>query len=390
MIAVIADDFTGAAEIGGVGLKYGLEVRIETEVKTVSNVDLLIIATDTRSLSSEEASFEIAKITQKLIQLKPEYIYKKLDSVLRGNIADELFAQMSTCGKKRTIIVAGNPFLGRSIKNGIYTIDSVPLNETHFINDPDFPGKSSSVVEIISRNIHQVVSKTVYDKLPNKGLIAGDVTNGEELKEWALKIDDDTIAAGGSGFFDVLLSRVYSSQLNVNVEPVSTGEKTLLVSGSAFPKSQAVLDWMRKSGVTTKNMPKEIYSRQHFSPGYFDNWAEDVLNSLKKNEIVLIAVDHENKSEENLAVHIKQLLAELVKKVMSIIELDDLFIEGGATTSGILGELGIEQLYPIRELDFGIIQMRVEKYPNLCITTKPGSYSWPNNILFKNITDKIV
>jgi len=39
MIAVIADDFTGAAEIGGVGLRYGLQVLIETEVNDVSDVD---------------------------------------------------------------------------------------------------------------------------------------------------------------------------------------------------------------------------------------------------------------------------------------------------------------------------------------------------------------
>ena len=33
MIVVIADDFTGAAEIGGIGLKYGLKVVIETNLE---------------------------------------------------------------------------------------------------------------------------------------------------------------------------------------------------------------------------------------------------------------------------------------------------------------------------------------------------------------------
>ena len=64
MIAVIADDFTGAAEIGGIGLKYGLNVIIETKVQEVSEADLLVIATDTRSLSADQASLEIEKITK--------------------------------------------------------------------------------------------------------------------------------------------------------------------------------------------------------------------------------------------------------------------------------------------------------------------------------------
>jgi len=55
MIAVIADDFTGAAELGGLGLRYGMSVEIETEVTNDCKVDLLIIATDTRSVSKKQA-----------------------------------------------------------------------------------------------------------------------------------------------------------------------------------------------------------------------------------------------------------------------------------------------------------------------------------------------
>ena len=69
---------------------------------------------------------------------------------------------------------------------------------------------------------------------------------------------------------------------------------------------------------------------------------------------------------------------------MQRVQLDSLFIEGGATTSEILNSLNIEKLYPFKELDLGIIQMKVDEYPNLCITTKPGSYSWPKNINFEN------
>ena len=94
MIAVIADDFTGAAEIGGIGLRYGLNVVIETEDIQSHNADLLIIATDTRSLSAKEASEHIFQITKELQKLKPQFIFKKIDSALRGNIAEELLAEI--------------------------------------------------------------------------------------------------------------------------------------------------------------------------------------------------------------------------------------------------------------------------------------------------------
>ena len=47
MIAVIADDFTGAAEIGGIGLRRRLKTVIETDLVQPEDADLLIENTET-------------------------------------------------------------------------------------------------------------------------------------------------------------------------------------------------------------------------------------------------------------------------------------------------------------------------------------------------------
>jgi len=70
----------------------------------------------------------------------------------------------------------------------------------------------------------------------------------------------------------------------------------------------------------------------------------------------------------------------LVLKILGKSNVDNLLIEGGATTSAILNQLKVKKLFPFKELDLGIIQMRVDGYPDLCITTKPGSYAWPQEI----------
>src|SRR5882757_10096749 len=44
MIAVIADDLTGAAELGGIGLRYGLSVEVNMDVNLSTKADLLVIA----------------------------------------------------------------------------------------------------------------------------------------------------------------------------------------------------------------------------------------------------------------------------------------------------------------------------------------------------------
>ena len=75
MIIVIADDFTGAAEIGGIGIRFGLNVEIQTDTIIPDNVDLLIIATDSRSKTEDEAYEEVFRITDKLYRNNYELIY---------------------------------------------------------------------------------------------------------------------------------------------------------------------------------------------------------------------------------------------------------------------------------------------------------------------------
>ena len=174
MIAVIADDFTGAAEIGGIGLRRGLATVIETDVGHAEGVDLLIISADSRSISAEASRIEIERITRELMKLKPVFIFKKLDSVLRGNVVEELTAQMEISGKKKAIVVAGNPYFGRIISNGLYFINGIPANQTSFAEDPFFPVRSAIITEMFPGKWENVISLPVHQPIPESGLIFGD------------------------------------------------------------------------------------------------------------------------------------------------------------------------------------------------------------------------
>ena len=57
-----------------------------------------------------------------------------MDSILRGNVGDELLAQLSVSGKERALLVPANPVLKRTIRDGIYYYDGIPLNELSFTN----------------------------------------------------------------------------------------------------------------------------------------------------------------------------------------------------------------------------------------------------------------
>src|SRR5688500_7067066 len=124
MIAVIADDLTGAAELAGIGLRYGLRAEVVTAFIGKTDADLLVISMDSRSMNKADAIRKASETTAALLALQPEYIFKKVDSALRGYVAEEIAAHLKILQLKKAVLIPANPVLGRKIVNGIYLLNN--------------------------------------------------------------------------------------------------------------------------------------------------------------------------------------------------------------------------------------------------------------------------
>ena len=381
MIAVIADDYTGAAEIGGIGLRHGMKVVIETVPENGEKADLLIVATDTRSLHKDEAAKQIYDITLKLLKLNPDFIFKKVDSVLRGNIVNEIMAQLDVCGKKRCVLVAANPVFNRVIQNGKYLIDNIPVNQTCFSSDPQYPVKHADVVKILenSENI-SVINLKYKDQLPEDGIIAGDVTDINDLNKWTEVLDNNTMLAGASGFFNALLEKHTGKKLVKPQTDLKYGQRSFIILGSTYPKDSTFFKDVENKGYYLSNMPKVLYDDQSLNPELIQIWVDDLVTGMKIYGKTIAFVDHKPKGGENISNRIKTIVGKTVKQVLEKTTIDDLLIEGGSTTFKILDDLGIKKLYPVNEIETGVIKMKLKDNWKFNITTKPGSYFWPKDV----------
>ena len=72
MIAVIADDFTGAAELAGISLRYGLSVEVFLNNVTATDADVIVVCTDSRSLNNTNAKEVTAKVVKNVLQLNSQ------------------------------------------------------------------------------------------------------------------------------------------------------------------------------------------------------------------------------------------------------------------------------------------------------------------------------
>lgn len=355
-ITVIADDITGAAEIAGIGFHYGLNTAIVTDFHhPLPDVDLLVIATDTRSMKVADASDETRRVVRELKKRGIGRLFKKTDSALRGHIAAELHVLMEETDYKEVMLLPQNPSRGRMVKNGIYYIHETPLHETAFAYDPEFPQHTSLVSKI----------------LPEYKI--SDTETMDEVYRVAEKIGADTLPVGAADLFIACLAYWgYSKVLNDSFCGLSTS-KTLIVCGSTQSTSLDSYTYINKYQI-----PILPLSHQSFYAGTpEDAWLQMVNDTYRQsNGLVLTTNGYLPQEGKEFAVRLRETTARIVKTLVQEELPNELVIEGGATAFCILQTLGWSRFRLTNEINPGVVRMSCLDCSHVHVTLKPGSYPW--------------
>jgi D-threonate/D-erythronate kinase len=145
-LLVIADDLTGALEAGAKFAARGIAALVATRPLEAADYPVLVIDTESRHLSEEQAQRSIAAMACADFPV----IYKKTDSALRGNIRAELQALSQACPDHPITYIPAYPALGRTVKNGCLLVDGVPVHQTSFAADPLNPVRDSSIRGVLA------------------------------------------------------------------------------------------------------------------------------------------------------------------------------------------------------------------------------------------------
>jgi len=382
MIVVIADDLTGAAEIGGLGLKYDLDIEITTSIDPSSKADLLVISTDTRSMPEKEALEVTASLTKSIHQLKPNGLFKKIDSALRGHVVAEVRAHLKHLNLKRALIVPANPALGRTLTNGHYYINEQPIHLTGFAHDPEFPVSSSRAHDMLRVEEGDIHVKKHHHKLPSSGIIVGECVSHDDLQEWVKQTDKGTLLCGGAGIFAALLESLGLEERKVSpTDQTKINLTKLFVCGSTADSSRQLVGNVKDTSGPVSYMPVEIITLAKPGEALFENWANEIVSLLKIHGKAIIAIDERTTHNlEITAAELRGRMAMAVEGVFKTIAIGELLIEGGSTAAAIINRLNFNRFSPVAELGPGVIKMKVDHVDDLFLTLKPGSYKWPAGI----------
>jgi len=379
MIGVVADDLTGAAELGAVGWRYGLSSEVLVAGRPGGGSELVCVDTDSRGCPPEEAGRRAATAARELRSAGAKWIYKKVDSVLRGQIVAELEAVMRELSLPRTLLVPVNPSLGRVIRQGHYLVQGKPIHETDFRFDPEYPRRSSEVGQLLGNSISAAIHVCRADEsLPPAGIIVGEAASADDLQRWASRRAESTLLAGGADFFAARLTAAgfQAADRSEDSPPAASSDKKLFVSGSTSEACHEFVTRSREQGVPVFSLPPEVAQGRGFAATVRQQLADQIVAALRAKPGAILSIGLPLVSEPSIARQLTGHLTDLAQAVLARTQGIHVHVEGGATAASLIRRMNWTRLKVVRELAPGVVLLRPDSDPPGLLTLKPGSYRW--------------
>lgn len=389
---IIADDFTGANDTGVQMRKRG----IQTDVVLYPNEDItdssIVLDTESRHLSKNDAYNKVSKMYRKLIKKnKFKFVYKKIDSTLRGNVIDEMQAIIDIYNPEKIIFAPSFPDIGRVVKEKIHYVNNKRLLKTEFAEDPLSPITNDNIKNLLEESIdesieHHSISSIRKSNfsLKNKKYHTFDaVTNEDLLKivKYSIKQSNKILWVGSAGLANALFTLLKPKK------PV------LSVVGSISEVSFKQLDYAEKNGKEIIVIsPKDIFKKEDILK--YVNKINNLLN--ENNDVILTSArsrkDYEdtiklgrkhNLTEENSSWYVKNYISSIAKEVIKNNKLSGIFLTGGDTAISVIDKLEAHGSRIESELFTGIILSSIKggKFENLKLVTKAGAFGTEKSLL---------
>jgi len=400
-LLIIADDFTGALDTGVQFAKQGVKTLVTTDTgidiqKIDFSIEVLVVDTETRHMTDDDAYKTVYSLVKKSAAIGIKHIYKKTDSVLRGNIGSELLAAMDGTGGDKLMFIPAYPDNGRTTVDGVQYVSGVPIAESHFARDPFNPVISSYIPDIIKQytDVDTIVVKQdeAADLNRFRGILIFDAKTNDEMTEIGQKLSYSNqlkLTAGCAGFAGILCSLLdFKESIPGSFD---FGDTVLVISGSVNKTSLDQMDHFKEAGFKGITLTDE----HKLNNNYHDNihlkeLVGFIKNILKQKKTAYIeAVGNESDIIDANQLIITKNIGTTVKQILDDFPVDNLFIIGGDTLFGIMENLGITHVIPMLELSPGIALSKAfsDKY-SFNLITKSGGFG--NKDAVTNILSRLI
>lgn len=395
IIAVLADDLTGTLDCAVQFSKQNIEVSVcgcgGAELSLLkSGAPVVAVNTDSRHISPEEAAGRVESAARLAVEAGVRFFYKKIDSLLRGNIGAECEALMRASGCRKLFLLPSFPENGRFTRGGSQYYGDKPVTESVLGADRFSKQLSSNLPELFRLQGCAVRTRVVStsEPLPEEEpeeptVYIFDADTGEQLRERALELRSlgaPWTAAGCAGFAEYI--PLAASLRRGAVRRAPTVSRALVVSGSMNPISLEQVRNVDRAGYRVLYLS---YERLRSSPELLGDAVDTARKELGRSGAVIIATSGEADGEE--LIKGKDAMCGIVSSAAAgiIRDMKDcaLVVFGGDTSLGIIREVGAKEILPVSEISPGVVfsVMVLDDGSETALITKSGGFGEKDAII---------
>jgi uncharacterized protein YgbK (DUF1537 family) len=412
-IFMLADDLTGANDTAIQFVKEGSSALVITNIAEIKGLDfkhydVVSINSNSRGMRPQDA---YKAIYNTISELKPNekgyFVYKKIDSVLRGNPGQELAAVMDVLNVPLALVAPSFPANRSIIENGRLfsrgSSDSGGINAIQIFADQTGRKTENIPLEEIRQGVENTAGFiNTRNKNGTQVFIADAVTDSDlEIIYKASTFLSAHIMAGSAGLANQLAR--HQNKVNaVSFNKPSLLYPVLIIAGTRQGETASQIHHLSHVfqvpvikfdvRLAAENKIEEAGSKAY----------DEVTRYMKENRrLCVIAVESMFTSEfpagetvsgcatcgiaegDDVSAAISVGLGVLTAKLMDSFHFPVIISTGGDTSLGICKQLGIKTMEPLTEICPGIPLCRVTggAYDGSFIVTKSGRFGNPNSIV---------
>ncbi|MCR5260756.1 MAG: four-carbon acid sugar kinase family protein [Candidatus Gastranaerophilales bacterium] len=314
-VAIIADDLTGANDTALQFHIKGCTTKVLTNYKSIDsiseNTQVWAVSTESRNIDSETAKQRAKEATADILQkFNVEYLYKKIDSTIRGNISAEIMGILEASNYEAAIIMPAFPYEGRITVGGYHLLKGQLIERTEIARDPSAPiyeshiptvlktglePQNKDIVALIELNTVKQGAGPILFKLnellaAGKKLIVADAASSVDIEQVMLalqKCNKKILPCGSAGAAQALCEIVFPKTTYNKAELEIPKLPKLIVSGSASALAAQQLKRLASDEDIENTYFIEITPEQILNPEN-DDIVERAVNNLNKTNTVVI------------------------------------------------------------------------------------------------------
>lgn len=355
-LLIVADDLSGAAETAGaVAGSTGAAVELRLAPGTGATPVVLAIDTHSRALPARDAGQALTAALS--LASTRTLVYKKVDSLLRGNIAAEA-AALRDSGAAMLVALAV-PRIGRTVRDGIVHLDGTALHFSDLLAHETAPAASSigealglpSVVIPLPVVRSPALDAAVRSAL-GRGLVP--ILDGETQDDldavaaMLLRLERSAVVLAAGG-----LARSIGPLLGL--EPAlprftAGAARVVVIAGTRAASAARQVERLAAAG-----MPQRVLTR-------------GAPVTLDEGDAV-VTLDPQDEWDDASLQH---ALAGVAAAVRALPGRTDLVLTGGDTARRVLDALGVLLLRVESEIEDGAVLSTIDD--GAAVVTRPGSF----------------